>query len=109
MLDAKAVLQQEYDEIFSELEGKKILVEDTVLSQNNGVFQFLNGVVTKVDSLKWDMKMTIDALSLLYMRQIDLETLLKSDMLEVTEEMKILLKQCNQKIRLGESYSNDYV
>ena len=40
---------------------------------------------------------------------IDLETLLKSDMLEVTEEMKILLKQCNQKIRLGESYSNDYV
>ena len=90
-------------------EGKKILVEDTILSQNNGVFQFLNGVVTKVDSLKWDMKMTIDALSLLYMRQIDLETLLKSDMLEVTEEMKILLKQCNQKIRLGESYSNDYV
>ena len=109
VLDAKAVLQQEYDEIFSELEGKKILVEDTILSQNNGVFQFLNGVVTKVDSLKWDMKMTIDALSLLYMRQIDLETLLKSDMLEVTEEMKILLKQCNQKIRLGESYSNDYV
>ena len=109
VLDAKAVLQQEYDEIFSELEGKKILVEDTILSQNNGVFQFLNGVVTKVDSLKWDMKMTIDALSLLYMRQIDLEMLLKSDMLEVTEEMKILLKQCNQKIRLGESYSNDYV
>ena len=109
VLDVKAVLQRKYTEIFSELEGKKIFVEDSVLSVNHGVFQFLNGKVVTVESSQWDMKMSIDALTLLTMGQIDLETLLQSGMMEVKEDMRILLKQCNQKIRLGESYSNDYV
>ena len=64
VLDAKAVLQRKYTEIFSELEGKKIFVEDSVLSVNHGVFQFLNGKVVTVESSQWDMKMGIDTLTL---------------------------------------------
>lgn len=109
VLNAKEVLQGKYTEFFLELEGKKVFIEDFVLSENHGVFQFLNGDVVKVESSEWDMKLSIDALTLLTMRQIDMETLLQTDMIEVTEDIRISLKKYAQNIRLGESYSNDYV
>ncbi|MDO4793102.1 MAG: GNAT family N-acetyltransferase [Filifactor alocis] len=83
-----------------------IRIEDEMIKENSASYFCSKNRVQKLEEDEvWDVRMSIEALTLLVMRQATVEELSSSSLLEFRNEGFVFLQEDS----LGENYSNDYV